>query len=96
MALTDIVIRKAKAKDAAYRLCDGGGLYLWITPAGGRLWRWKYRFDGREKLMPSGAIQMSPCLWSESATAKHAKCWRPAQTRWLNAKSKRRQQRTPS
>lgn len=54
MALTDTAIRKAKAKDAAYRLSDGGGLYLWITPTGGKLWRWKYRQDGGEKLMSFG------------------------------------------
>ncbi len=55
MALTDTGARKAKAKDAAYRLSDGGGLYLWVTPAGGKLWRWKYRFEGREKLMSFGS-----------------------------------------
>jgi len=55
MALTDTVIRKARAKHTVYRLTDGGGLYLQITPAGGRLWRWKYRFGGREKLMSFGS-----------------------------------------
>ncbi len=60
MALTDTVIRKAKAKLAAYRLSDGGGLYLSITPAGGKLWRWKYRFDGREKLMSFGSYPDVP------------------------------------
>ena len=55
MALTDTVIRKATAKLTVYRLTDGGGLYLQVTPAGGRLWRWKYRFDGREKLMSFGS-----------------------------------------
>lgn len=54
MALTDTAVRKAKAKDTAYRLSDGGGLYLWITPAGGKLWRWKYRHDSGEKLMSFG------------------------------------------
>lgn len=54
MALTDTAIRKAGAKQTAYRLTDGGGLYLQVTPAGGKLWRWKYRFDGREKLMAFG------------------------------------------
>ena len=55
MTLTDTVIRKARAKHTVYRLTDGGGLYLQITPAGGRLWRWKYRFGGREKLMSFGS-----------------------------------------
>jgi integrase len=60
MGLTDTVIRKAKLKSGAYRLSDGGGLYLWITPAGGKLWRWKYRFDGREKLMSFGGYPDVP------------------------------------
>lgn len=54
MALTDTEIRKAKSKEKAYRVSDGGGLYVWVTPAGGKLWRWKYRNDGVEKLMSFG------------------------------------------
>jgi integrase len=54
MALTDTEIRKAKAKDRAYRMGDTGGLYLWNTPAGGKLWRWKYRHEKEEKLMSFG------------------------------------------
>jgi integrase len=52
--LTDAKIRTAKAQKKAYRLPDGKGLFLWITPAGGKLWRWKYRHDGAEKLMSFG------------------------------------------
>jgi hypothetical protein len=47
--LTDIEVKKAKAKDKPYAMSDGAGLYLWVTTAGGKLWRWGYRFDGREK-----------------------------------------------
>jgi hypothetical protein len=54
MALTDTEIKKAKAKEKAYSLNDSGGLYLWITPSGGKLWRWAYRFEGKEKLMSLG------------------------------------------
>jgi Arm DNA-binding domain len=54
VALTDTEIRKAKTKAFVYRMSDGGGLYLQVTPAGGRLWRWKYRFERREKLMSLG------------------------------------------
>jgi integrase len=54
MALTDTEIRKSKAGDRAYRVSDGSGLYLWITPAGGKLWRWAYEFCGKEKLMSFG------------------------------------------
>ena len=55
MALTDIEIRKAKTRRNAYRISDGTGLYLWLTPTGGKLWRWKYRYEGKEKLMSFGA-----------------------------------------
>ncbi len=54
MALTDTEVRKAKAGDKAYRINDGTGLYLWITPAGGKLWRWAYEYSGKEKLMSFG------------------------------------------
>ena len=53
--LTDAAIRAAKPRKQAYSLSDGGGLYLWITPPGGKLWRWSYRFEGKEKLMTLGA-----------------------------------------
>jgi integrase len=35
-------------------LSDGGSLYLWVTPAGGKLWRWAYKYEGKEKLMSFG------------------------------------------
>ncbi len=54
MALTDTEIKKSKAKEKAYRLSDSGGLYCWVTPAGGKLWRWAYRYDDKEKLMSLG------------------------------------------
>jgi hypothetical protein len=53
--LTDAAIKAAKPRKQAYSMSDGGGLYLWITPAGGKLWRWSYRFEGKEKLMTLGA-----------------------------------------
>jgi len=54
MALTDTGIKKAKATEKSYRMSDGGGLYLFVTPAGGKIWRWKYRHEGAEKLMTFG------------------------------------------
>jgi hypothetical protein len=54
MALTDITIRKAKTRERPYKVSDGGGLYLWVTPAGGKLWRWTYRHEGKQKLMTLG------------------------------------------
>jgi integrase len=55
MALTDVAIRNAKAGDKPYKLTDGAGMFLLVTPAGGKLWRLKYRVDGREKLLAIGA-----------------------------------------
>ncbi len=54
MSLTDAEIRKSKPGEKAYRLADGKGLFLFVTPTGGRLWRWKYRHGGMQKLMTLG------------------------------------------
>lgn len=63
--LTDTAIRKAKpgikpggtASGKPYKLADGGGLDLGLLPAGGRYWRWKYRYAGREKRLALGVYQ---------------------------------------
>lgn len=55
MALTDVAIRNAKPGEKAIKLADGAGMFLLVTPAGGELWRLKYRIDGREKLLAIGA-----------------------------------------
>lgn len=54
MALSDTAIRNAKPGVKPVRMFDGGGLYLEVTPAGGKLWRLKYRFDGKEKRLALG------------------------------------------
>lgn len=55
MALSDIVIRNAKPGAKPAKLADGGGMFLLVTPTGGKLWRLKYRIDGREKLLAIGS-----------------------------------------
>ena len=52
--LTDILIRKAKAPAKPTKLTDGRGLYLLLTPSGGKWWRFKYLFAGKEKLLSLG------------------------------------------
>ena len=54
MTLTDVTIRKAKPAGKTQRLFDGGGLYLEVSPAGGKWWRLKYRFGGKEKRLSLG------------------------------------------
>ena len=44
-------MRTAKPRSAAYKLSDARGLQLHVTPQGSKLWRWAYRFDGKQKLM---------------------------------------------
>lgn len=51
LPLTDIQVKNAKPKDKDYKLFDGGGLFLLVTVSGGKLWRFKYRFGGTEKLL---------------------------------------------
>jgi integrase len=53
-ALTDAAIRNAKPADKPVRLFDGGGLYLEVAPSGGKWWRFKYRFGGKEKRFSFG------------------------------------------
>lgn len=54
MALTDVAIRNAKPRAKPYKMGDAGGLYLLVTPAGGKLWRLKFRVAGKEKLLSLG------------------------------------------
>jgi integrase len=54
MALTAIAVKNAKPTAKSYKLTDGGGLYLLITPKGSKLWRMKYRFAGTEKKLSFG------------------------------------------
>ncbi len=54
MPLTDRAIRNAKPSTKPQRLFDAGGLYLEIAPTGGRWWRFKYRFQGKEKRLSMG------------------------------------------
>lgn len=54
MALSDIAIRNAKPREKPYKMGDSLGLFLLVQPSGGKLWRLKYRVDGREKKLGLG------------------------------------------
>ena len=54
--LAPLHISNAKPKEKGYKLTDGGGLYLLVTPSGGKLWRLKYRFGGLEKKLALGTF----------------------------------------
>jgi integrase len=55
MPLTDVAVRTAKPASKPYKLTDGGGLFLLVQPSGGKWWRYKYRFGGKEKLLALGS-----------------------------------------
>ena len=55
MALTEIEVRNAKPREKDWKLADEKGLYLFISKAGGKLWRFKFRVHGREKKLSLGA-----------------------------------------
>ena len=55
MPLSDMVARSAKPREKPYKLSDANGLYLEVGPRGSKLWRLKYRFNGKEKRLSFGA-----------------------------------------
>ena len=54
MSLTDIAIRRAQPGNKSRKIFDGRGLYLEVAPRGGKWWRFKYRFGGKEKRLSLG------------------------------------------
>ena len=67
--LNDPLIRNAKPREKAFKLSDGGGMYLEVMPIGSKLWRLKYRFGGKEKRLSLGAY---PEVSLREARAKRA------------------------
>ena len=62
MPLTELTIKNLKPKETSYRKADSGGLVLEITPSGGKLWRWRYYFNGKQQVLSLGkypAISLS-------------------------------------
>ena len=54
MPLTDAKAKNAKGREKQYKLQDAGGLYLLVMPAGGKYWRFNYRFNGKRKTLALG------------------------------------------
>ncbi len=76
MALTDTAIRLAKASELDRKLADEKGLYLLVTTTGSKLWRLKYRIDGKEKKLALGAY---PAVGLKEARAKRDEARKAAQ-----------------
>src|SRR5215469_2882673 len=58
--LSEARIRSARPQERAYKLFDERGLFMLVTPTGGRLWRFRYRIGGVEKLLALGAYPDVP------------------------------------
>ena len=56
MALTSLAIENAKPKERPYKLSDGEGLHLLVQPNGSKLWRFRYQFDLKEKMLSLGTF----------------------------------------
>ena len=59
MGLTDTRVRRCKPKAKAYKLSDGGGMYLLVKPDGGRYWRLDYRFAGKRRTLALGVYPIT-------------------------------------
>lgn len=60
MPLSDMAARKAKPTERPYKLADSGGLFLLVQPGGSKLWKLKYRYQGKEKLLEPAVCQGFP------------------------------------
>lgn len=54
MALTELAIKNLKPRDKAYRVSDSGGLCIEVSPAGSKLWRWRYYFQEKPQMLALG------------------------------------------
>jgi hypothetical protein len=67
MPLTDAAIRNARPREKPVKLFDGGGLYVILTPAGARWWRFDYRYSGKRRTVSLGVY---PAVGLKDARAK--------------------------
>ena len=59
MPLSARLVDSAKPSEKIRKLSDGGGLQLWIMPSGSKLWRWAYRYGGKQKVQALGAYPVT-------------------------------------
>ena len=65
-ANSDAAIRSFKPEGKPYKVSDSGGLYLLVNTTGGKLWRMKYYFHGKEKLLSFGAYPVVTLLFART------------------------------
>src|SRR6266550_6104850 len=73
MALSDTKIKSLKAKSSPYELADGGGLFIEVLPSAAKVWRYRYRFNGRREKVTLGTYPDVPIGGKNGAREKHRK-----------------------
>lgn len=63
--LTDAKVRTAKPRPKPYKIADSNRLFLLVAPVGGKLWRWNYYYEGKNRTMAFGSYP-----WSRIADAR--------------------------
>jgi integrase len=89
LELSELAIRAAKPKERPYKLRDGGGLFLLVRPDAALYWRFRYRYEGREKLISLGVY---PHVSLKAARARRDEA-RLALTNGIDPAAKRRAER---
>ncbi|HTO47020.1 MAG TPA: Arm DNA-binding domain-containing protein [Burkholderiales bacterium] len=69
--LTDTKVRQAKAREKPYKLADEGGLYLYVSPAGAKSWRYDYRLHGKRETLTLGRYPDVPLAGEDGARGRH-------------------------
>jgi integrase len=94
--LSDAKARKALPGEKDYKLADGAGLFLLVRPNGSKLWRYKYRFAGKEKLLSFGAYPEVPLIEARSRREDARKAIRDGLDPSLEKKRQEIARRSPS
>lgn len=85
--VSDALLRAAKPEGKPYKIAVGGGLYLEVTPSGSKLWRWKYRIDGKENRYALGSYPQTTMReareQADAARKQVSKGLHPAKQKYL-------------
>lgn len=71
MGLTNLQIKNAKPKDKDYKLYDGNGLFLLVTKAGGKYWKMRFKYQGKEKKLSIGDYPAMTITEARDAVQQH-------------------------
>src|SRR3981189_1635818 len=72
VSLSHFATTKAAPASEPYKLADGFGLHLLVQPSGSKLWRFRYRFSGRENMLALGAFRQHRLAMPAPNATKHA------------------------